>query len=227
MIQDKKTTIAIMTVAVAAAIMVICQLADASLPGAIAKMTASSAFVLLALGLGALQTGYGRLVLLALLLSWIGDLALTGSTEKLFLVGLASFLLAHVAYISAFAFAGVNLKWMLGALLPIALISLAASSWFAPYVPADLIIPVRVYTVVISLMVIYAFGARGKGAPVLVPLGAVLFYFSDLSVAAGQFVQTDFPNYVWGLPIYFAGQVLLALSIRGASNWPARATAVQ
>ena len=227
MMQDRKTTIAITIVAIAAATMVICQLADASLPGAIAKMTASSAFVLLALSLGAQQTGYGRLVLLALMLSWIGDLALTGSTENLFLFGLASFLLAHVAYVSAFAFAGINLKWMISALLPIALISLAASNWFAPYVPADLIIPVRVYTVVISLMVVCAFGARGKGAPLLVPVGAALFYFSDLSVAAGQFVQTDFPNYVWGLPFYFAGQVLLALSIRGASNWPTRASAAQ
>ena len=223
--QDRKTTIAIATVAVAAATMIICQLADASLIGTIAKMTASSAFVVLAIGLRAQQTGYGRLVLLALMLSWIGDLALTGSTEKHFVFGLAGFLLAHVAYVSAFAFAGINLKWMISALLPIALISLAASNWFAPYVPANLIIPVRVYTVVISLMVVCAVGARGKGAPLLVPVGAVLFYFSDLSVASGQFVQTDFPNYVWGLPFYFAGQVLLALSVRGASNWPRRASA--
>jgi uncharacterized membrane protein YhhN len=227
MMQDKKITIAITIVAVAAATMVICQLADASLPGAIAKMTASSAFVVLALGLGARHTGYGRLVLLALLLSWIGDLALIGSTEKQFLLGLAAFLLAHVAYVSAFAFAGINFKWMMSAMLPIALISLAATSWFAPYVPADLIIPVRVYTVVISLMVVCAIGARGKGAPIFVPVGAVLFYFSDLSVAAGQFVQADFPNYVWGLPFYFAGQVLLALSIRGTSNWSSRASAAQ
>ena len=227
MVQDKKTTITITTVAVAAATMILCQLADASLPGAIAKMTASSAFVVLALGLGARQTGYGRLVLLALLLSWIGDLALTGSTEKQFLLGLAAFLLAHLAYVSAFTFTGINLKWMISASLPIALISLAATSWFAPYVPADLIIPVRVYTVVISLMVVCAFGALGKGAPIFVPVGAVLFYFSDLSVAAGQFVQADFPHYVWGLPFYFAGQVLLALSIRGASNWSSRATAAQ
>jgi uncharacterized membrane protein YhhN len=77
-----------------------------------------------------------------------------------------------------------------------------------------MLIPVRSYTFVITLMVIAAFGARGAGAPVLLPLGASLFYLSDLSVAAGQFVQPAFPNYVWGLPFYFGGQVLLAMSVR-------------
>ena len=130
------------------------------------------------------------------------------------MLGLGSFLFAHVAYISAFVFIGVNYKWVLVALIPIGLLSLGTSIWLAPYVPDALTIPVRIYTLVISLMVIAAFGARGNGAPLIVPIGALLFYFSDLSVAAGQFVQTDFPNFVWGLPFYFAGQVLLALSIR-------------
>ena len=42
--------------------------------------------------------------------------------------------------------------------------------------------------------------------------GAVMFFLSDLSVAALRLVQTDFPTYVWGLPLYYAGQVCLALS---------------
>ena len=95
-------------------------------------------------------------------------------------------------------------------------ISVLVTVWLAPYLPEDMVVPVRTYTFVISLMVIMAFGARGAGSPALIPAGATLFYFSDLSVAAGQFVDPAFPNYVWGLPFYYTGQLLLALSVRHA-----------
>jgi uncharacterized membrane protein YhhN len=72
---------------------------------------------------------------------------------------------------------------------------------------------VRLYTIVISSMVIAAIGTRGKGGPVLILVGALLFFLSDLSVAALRLVQTDFPTYVWGLPLYYAGQLCLALSV--------------
>lgn len=216
MTQNRLTSISISIVAAAASIMVVCRYLDLNLATTISKMIASSAFVVVGISVGALKTRYGRIVLAALLLSWVGDLLLTRESEKMFLFGLGSFLLAHVAYIAAFLARGIDRKTTLVALLPIALISLGTAVWLAPYVPADFVIPVRVYTVVISLMVVAAFGSKGAGAPWFVPIGALLFYFSDLSVATGQFMQTEFPNYLWGLPFYFAGQVLLALSARGA-----------
>jgi uncharacterized membrane protein YhhN len=79
-------------------------------------------------------------------------------------------------------------------------------------------VPVRIYTLVISIMVITAISSRKPGVTLLVPVGALLFYFSDLSVATAQFVQTEFPHYVWGLPFYFAGQTLLALSVLNTLN---------
>ena len=81
-----------------------------------------------------------------------------------------------------------------------------------------MLIPVRAYTFFISLMVITAFGVRGAGGPWLVPLGALLFYFSDLSVASLQFTDPPFPNYVWGLPFYYTGQLLLAMSVAFAGQ---------
>ena len=42
--------------------------------------------------------------------------------------------------------------------------------------------------------------------------GAVLFFLSDLSVAALRLVQVEYPTSVLGLPVYYAGQVCLALS---------------
>jgi len=215
---ERKLIIAIVVVAAAAITMVVSNLLALETLSVVSKMSASSAFIALALTAGALQSLYGRIVIAALSLSWIGDLLLAGGSEQLFLFGLISFLLAHVAFVVAFSVHGIKLNSALVAGIPIAALSIAVSLWLSTYVPADMVIPVRVYTLVISIMVITAFGARGAGAPLLIPVGALLFYFSDLSVATGQFVQTDFPNYVWGLPFYFSGQVLLALSVRGIKS---------
>lgn len=215
---ERKSIIAIAVVAAAAITMVVSNLLALETLSVISKMSASSAFIALALTAGALQSLYGRIVIAALSLSWIGDLLLAGGSEQLFLFGLISFLLAHVAFVVAFSVHGIKLNSALVAGIPVAALSIAVSLWLSSYVPADMVIPVRVYTLVISIMVITAFGARGAGAPLLIPVGALLFYFSDLSVATGQFVQTDFPNYVWGLPFYFGGQVLLALSVRGIKS---------
>ncbi len=215
---ERSSIISIIVVAVAAISMVSCNLLDLYAWSVASKMTASSAFVALAITAGATRSSYGRVVLVALALSWIGDLLLAGQSEKLFLFGLVSFLLAHVAYVIAFSIHGIDRNWALAAGLPVAALSVGVSLWLAAFVPPDMVIPVRVYTLVISVMVITAFGTRGKGAPLIVPIGALLFYFSDLSVATGQFAQTGFPNYVWGLPFYFGGQVLLALSVLGAKR---------
>ena len=71
----------------------------------------------------------------------------------------------------------------------------------------------RIYTIVISLMVAAAIGTRGHGATILIVAGGLMFFLSDLSVAALRIVQSEFPTYVWGLPLYYAGQLCLALSV--------------
>jgi uncharacterized membrane protein YhhN len=181
-------------------------------PAAVAKLVASSGFVMLAIHGGGMRSNYGRLILLGLTFSWIGDAALIGETQSRFLLGLGAFLVAHLAYVAAFVVLGISVKWAVFAAPPVALAAIAVTLWLAPHVPQELVIPVRVYTAVISLMVIGAFGTRGRGAHILVLAGAVLFFLSDLSVAALRLVQTDVPTYVLGLPLYYAGQVCLALS---------------
>ncbi len=39
-----------------------------------------------------------------------------------------------------------------------------------------------------------------------------MFFVSDLSVAAQRIVAVDFPTIIWGLPLYYGGQLCLALS---------------
>jgi len=197
----------------ACAALVMFQLAEVRAGAIAAKLLASSAFMAVALTAGARRSLYGRIVLAGLAFSWFGDMFLLGAGEALFLAGLVSFLLAHIAYVIAFAFHGLNDKWSFAAVLPIAAISIGVSMWLTPQLPAAMVLPVRTYTIVISLMVITAFGARGAGGPTLIPVGAVLFYLSDISVATLQFTDPEFPNYVWGLPFYYTGQLLLAMSV--------------
>ena len=177
------------------------------------KLVASSAFVAVAIAAGALGSLYGRILLAGLVLSWFGDAFLISETRRWFLFGLTSFLLAHVAYVVAFAVAGIERRWVLGALAPIAIIAVLVSLWLTPYLPPDMVWPVRAYTAVISVMVIMAFGTLGAGATPLIVAGASLFYLSDLSVAAMRFTDPLFPTYVLGLPLYYAGQLCLGLSV--------------
>ena len=124
-----------------------------------------------------------------------------------------SFLLAHVAYVGAFVVHGYTRRWAIFTAVPIAAIAIAVWHWLEPVTPADLSIPVRAYIAVISIMVVFAYGTRGRGGSWLIVAGATLFFLSDLSVAALRLVQTEYATYALGLPAYYAAQVCLALSV--------------
>ena len=179
----------------------------------VAKAIASTSFVAVALAGGALASTYGRILLAGLCLSWFGDMFLISQSERIFLFGLVTFLLAHVAYVAAFISHGLDRRWLLLTALPLAGAATLVIRWLAPDVPQALFYPVVAYTIVISAMVLCALGARGAGAPLLVPLGALLFYFSDLSVAMLRFVDSDARSFLWGLPFYYGAQLLLAHSV--------------
>ena len=203
---------------VACAALVTCQLLGVAIGAIISKLVASTAFLAVAIHSGAARSRYGRTVFLGLICAWCGDMFLLGDSQGLFLAGLVSFLLGHVAYVAAFWRHGQSYRWSLSALLPVAAISFLVSAWLAPFLPPDMVIPVRVYTFIISLMVMTAFGARGAGSTALIPAGAALFYLSDLSVATMQFTEPEFPTYIWGLPFYYTGQLMLALSVASANR---------
>jgi uncharacterized membrane protein YhhN len=180
---------------------------------AIAKIGASCGFLAVAFFGGALHSRYGKILLIGLALSFVGDAFLIGNSRQAFLAGLSAFLLAHVAYVAAFAIKGVSARWMGISALPIIACSVAVSTWLAPHTPPELSLPVQLYTAVISSMLIAAIGTRGKGGSALIVVGAALFFLSDLSVASQRLLQTDFPHYIWGLPLYYAGQLCLAFSV--------------
>jgi uncharacterized membrane protein YhhN len=171
--------------------------------------------VAIALANGAAGTAYGRWVLGALVLAFVGDVLLVpegaGAT---FLAGVAAFLAAHVAFSAAFVVRGVAAPAIEGGafvFLPACVVGAVA---FARRVKGALRLAVAVYTVVLSIMAILALGTFGAHGGAAIALGAIAFYLSDLSVALDRLVRPSFVYRAWGLPLYYAAQMLFASSVR-------------
>ena len=178
------------------------------------KMLASTGFVAVALSVGGLSNTYGRVIVVALVFSWAGDLLLTFTARSAFLGGLVTFLLGQVAYSVAFGILGTDVLTATIAGIVMSLAGLFVWKWLAAHV-GDMAGPVVAYIVVITVMVVMAFAAFGAGATTLIPIGAVLFYTSDIAVARNQFVAPGVMNRVWGLTLYYLAQVLLAATAGG------------
>jgi uncharacterized membrane protein YhhN len=180
----------------------------------VAKPLASTGFLVLALAAGATGSAWGRAVLVALGLSWLGDvLLIPKGARAAFLAGLASFLLAHLAYAVAFALRGVEPAACAVAALGLAGPLWVAARWLWPHVPARMRPPVVAYGAAITGMLVMALGSRGFPGQVVIALGASAFFVSDLAVARERFVAPGLGNKLWGLPLYYGGQLALAVSV--------------
>jgi len=194
--------------------LLVAEWADSKLARGAAKMSAASAFVAMALACGALDSTFGQIMLAGFVLCWIGDACLLSSGHSTgFLLGIAAFLLGHVAYAVAFHRLGLDPAGLAIGAVVMAGFGFAMIRWLRPHLPYDFRIPVWSYLGVISLMVVASIGAAGAGASPLFVVGAVAFAISDVFVARERFVQTGFVNAGVGLPLYFGSQMLLAYSI--------------
>ena len=177
------------------------------------KPLASVGFVLCALVAGATSTLYGQWILVGLVLCLVGDLFLLSRQRRPFRVGLFSFLLGHLAYAVAFLVRGVDWLWVAAAVVVLVTIALPVSRWLLPHVSAGMKSPVVAYVAVISVMVALGAGAFGATHLPILLTAPVAFYLSDLAVARDRFVQRSFVNRLWGLPLYYAAQVMFAVSV--------------
>ena len=189
---------------------------------AILKLMASTSFVGCALVAGAWESTFGRWVIVALLLSWIGDACLLSRRRGPFLAGLVSFLLAHLAYCAGFVALGADRQTALTGMAILVVVGAGYARWLLPHIESGMRLPVVVYLVVISMMVALGIGAarealdHGIAAPIaaLLLIAPLAFYLSDLAVARDRFVARAFVNRLWGLPLYYAAQILFAVSTR-------------
>ncbi len=199
---------------VSVAVLLIAEFRGSRVGAWVAKPLASVGFVGTALGGGALESSYGLWIAVALVLSLVGDVALlVRESRPALLVGMAAFLLGHVAFVIAFLTRGLDVTWGAGALGVLLVPSFAAARWLAPHLPPPFVLPVAAYTAVVTTMAGAAVGAAAHAGEVSVAVGAVMFYVSDLAVARDVFVEKTFWNKAWGLPLYFAGQLVLAASV--------------
>ena len=155
-------------------------------------------------------------VLVGLLLSLGGDVALMFDEEpQAFATGLGLFLLAHVAYTVVFTLLGRFSAWDA---LSLSLL-LAAGVGFYTLIQTNLgklRLPVIAYMVVISVMVSRAASTLVSpifrpGQALMVTAGAVLFYVSDVILAANRFWRPLRYNRI-SLAFYYSGQLLIALA---------------
>jgi uncharacterized membrane protein YhhN len=79
-------------------------------------------------------------------------------------------------------------------------------------------VPISAYMLVISAMCVVAIGAGGAGAPWMIPVGALMFTASDIAVVRDRFVSQGFVNRLWGLPLYYAAQLIIAWSIKAVDG---------
>jgi len=162
------------------------------------------------------------LVHAGILFSLAGDTILLFPTKGAFLTGLAIFLLAHLAYIVAFA--GVAGRALLAppALVAAALVLGSSALLLRRLWPgvAGMRGPLIAYAIALSATVTTAVAAATAGAPqALSPaaaVGAAFFYVGDASLALDHFHKRIRYAPLLTLGVYWLGQLCIALSARWA-----------
>ena len=199
---------------VATVALVLCDYRDFRAGRYLFKPLAAIAFIWLALSLDATDTRYGQWLLAALALCLVGDVFLMWDDERSFLAGLAAFLCGHLLFAVAFFQLPVNLMGLAISALPVLVLLGTVWRWLMPHVNRDMKIPVTLYILVISAMLLCAGMTAGHPAATLIIVGAWGFACSDLAVARRQFIlPASRLNGVWGTPLYFLSQMVLASSL--------------
>jgi uncharacterized membrane protein YhhN len=160
---------------------------------------------------------------LGILFSLIGDVLLMLSPDRFFLAGLVAFLFAHVAYVigfntplPGFSAWGILLAVIVG-INGVRVMRRILASLAAPG-QSHLRIPIIVYSIVISIMLLSALMkltdvSWNAGAARLVGLGAFLFYLSDIILAWMKFISPVPHGRIYTILAYHLGQTALTAGV--------------
>lgn len=151
-------------------------------------------------------------VIMALFFSWLGDVLLMFQTLKsiYFILGLISFLTAHILYLIVFRQTNENHKpkaftHATGFLLIIFGVLLVMLLW--PGL-GTMKIPVIAYTVVIMAMALSALYRKAEGSS-FVLIGAILFVTSDSLLAMNKFGEAFIGAGFWIMSTYILAQYMI------------------
>lgn len=178
----------------------------------VAKPLTMVVLIAAALALGPVDGTARTWFVVALTLSLAGDVFLMVPRD-LFVPGLASFLLGHLAYIVGL----LSLDTSVAGFVVGAGIVAAALPWLGLRIlravrtgrEPELALPVTAYVLVISAMVI----AAGSSGRAIALAGAVSFYASDALIAWTRFIQPLAWGRVAVMVTYHAAQVALVASL--------------
>lgn len=176
------------------------------------KPVASLGFVMAGAMQPTMETKDGKMIFAALVLSAIGDVLLIPKNKKWFQAGVFAFLLAHLAFAAAFLVRGPSWPGTLLAAAPLAVVAVPVARVILPKAE-DLKPAVAVYIVVVTAMAALAVGNAVREHAPLVALAGLMFWCSDLAVARDTFLKPGFVNRAWGLPLYYAAQLVFALYV--------------
>jgi uncharacterized membrane protein YhhN len=160
---------------------------------------------------------------LGILLSLMGDALLMISLDRLFLAGLAAFLVAHVAYLVGFniPIPGISV-WGIFLAIMVGLGGMRVIRRILAALVANgqdrMRTPIIIYGVVISLMLLSAMMkmtdlAWNANAAALVSVGAFLFYISDIILAWNKFVSPIQYGRIYNIGAYHLGQIALIAGV--------------
>lgn len=169
-----------------------------------------------------------KLIIGALIFSWIGDvlLMLQGEIEGIFIFGLGAFLVAHIFYIFAYKKAKydepgeVNPSFVRTRIAFLIFIGGALIYILHPHL-GELLLPVVIYTTVIITMGIFALLRRGWTVDksfIMVYSGALLFIMSDAMIAINKFMSPIIQAGLLIMATYIVAQFLIVKGILAHEN---------
>jgi uncharacterized membrane protein YhhN len=166
------------------------------------------------------RSTFSSLVVAGVCFSLVGDVALLSDSDMLFVIGLGGFLLAHVCYTLAFL---TKVVWSPRMLLYAGIVGGISILLVHTVMQGaqGLLLPVMIYAIAISAMVVAAFSTLGGKLPYaqLAAAGAAFFYISDSSLALNRFVHS-IPHVAFlTLGVYWLGQLGIALSARAEAGY--------
>ena len=160
----------------------------------------------------------GRWLLTGLMLSVLGDICIELPFEPGFVLGLGSFLLAHIAYTVSFLYCFEFRPGRLPHALAVFVVSVAVAAGLTG-ATGDLMWPVNAYISSIAVMTIAA--AFRDTRTLMVFIGAVCFMISDTLIAWNRFVGDIYGAGLWVMAAYYTAQALVAIgSIRDHDGRP-------
>jgi uncharacterized membrane protein YhhN len=156
-------------------------------------------------------------IILALVFSWAGDVLLMFESlfSNFFIFGLVAFLIAHIFYILFYENVirnealNKNYWWF----LPVIIYYIALIYLLSPHL-GEMKLPVRIYGIVISYMLIQALQTsriKDPGAATLMIGGAILFITSDSILAINKFYEPFENAGIAIMLIYGIAQLLITL----------------